>query len=180
MFTTVIAILLLVASLGLVYFLAGLLWRAASVPLGPAWERWRMERYTGRARRGDELLRQGAVGPALGEFRAALCPYLARDRALAQVIQRHHTGLLSRFIAAADHLQGDRVRLISLAKADRLLQERGALQQRYLTVRQGGSRQRVRELEGEFRANTRELRATLAALAEEIGEARDEKRYQVH
>jgi hypothetical protein len=180
MFMTLIALVLLGASLALVFYLAGLLWRAASLPLGPVLERKRMERYVARARRGDELLGRGEVGPAMAELQGALYPHLVRDRALAQLVLRHHTGLLSRYIAAADHLHGDRVRLISLAKADRLLQERGALQRRYLTVAQGGKRQRLRELEREFRANTQELRATLALLAEEIGEARGEARFQYH
>ena len=48
------------------------------------------------------------------------------------------------------------MRLISLAKADRLFRERAALQQRYVALRQSGSRQRSRQLEQDFRANTRE------------------------
>ena len=180
MFTTIIAVLLLGASLGLVFYLGRLIWQAASLPLGPVLERKRMEHYVARAKRGDELLGQGQIGPALAEFEGALYPHLVRDRALAQIVLRHHTGLLSRYIAAADHLHGDRVRLISLAKADRLLQERGALQRRYLTVAQGGTRERRRELDREFRANTRELRATLGVLAEEISAARKEAKVQYH
>lgn len=180
MFNVVLAIILLGASVALVAYLGGLIWRAASLPLSPVLERKRMERHVAHAQRGDELLAQGEVAGALVEFQAALYPALVRDRALAQVVLRHHTGLLSRYIAAADQLHGDRVRLLSLAKADRLLQERGVLQRRYLTVAQGGPRERLRELEREFRANTHELRATLAVLAEEIGEGRPEARFQYH
>ena len=64
------------------------------------------------------------------------------------------------------------MRLISLAKADRLFHERAALQQRYVALRQSGSRQRLRQLEQDFRANTRELRATLNALSAEIASTR--------
>jgi len=57
---------------------------------------------------------------------------------------------------------------MSLAKADRLFHERNELQRRYLASRQGGSRQRRRDLEAALDLNTREVRATLASLAAEI------------
>jgi hypothetical protein len=95
---------------------------------------------------------------------------------MAKAIANHPTGLLIRLIAAADQVQGERVRLISLAKADRLFHERAVLQRRHLALRQSGSRQRLRALEQELRANSRELRATLNALPAEVASAR--RRYQ--
>ncbi len=171
MSTTLIAIVLVIVSLVLGYFLTSLLWQAARVPVGALFERQRIERCVARARLGDACLERGEIAAALAEFEAAFYPHPVRDRASAQAVMNHHTGLLSRLIAAADHLQGERVRLISLAKADRLFQERNALQKRYLTLVQSGSRQRLRELDNEVRANTRELRATLASLAAEIASA---------
>ena len=168
MFATFVAIVLAVASLALIAYLVRLIWRAAFPSVRPIFERQRIDRYVARARRGDECLQRGALDEALGEFQAALYPHIARDRALAQTVISHHVGLLSRFIAAADHLHGERVRLMSLAKADKLFQERAILQRRYLTVLQGGSKQRLRELDRQLGSNTRELQNTLSKLAEEI------------
>jgi hypothetical protein len=168
MFATLVAIVLAVASLALISYLLILLWRAAFPSVRPLFERQRIDRYVARARRGDEYLQRGALDEALSEFQAALYPGVARDRSMAQTVINHHVGLLSRFIAAADHLQGDRVRSMSLAKVDRLFQERIALQRRYLTVVQGGSRQRLREIDKQLSANTRELQSTLAKLSHEI------------
>ena len=41
-----------------------------------------------------------------------------------------------------------------------------------MALRQSGSRQRLRQLEQDFRANTRELRAALNALSAEIASTR--------
>lgn len=178
MATGLLAVVLVFLSLALAFYLARLVWQAARAPIGALFERQRMGRYVAHARRGDEYLQSGDLGRALAEFEAAFYPHPARDRATAQAAINHHIGLLSRLIAAADHLQGQRVRLISLAKADRLFQERNVLQRRYLTLLQSGSRHRVRELERDFRANTRELRTAMANLAAEITAAHRSARYQ--
>jgi hypothetical protein len=177
MLATFVAIVLAVASLAVISYVLRLVWRAAFPSLRPLFERQRIDRYVARARRGDECLQKGELDAALAEFQAALYPHVARERALAQAVINHHVGLLSRFIAAADHLHGERVRLMSLAKADRLFQERIALQRRYLTVLQGGSRQRLREIDHQLGSNTRELRTTLAKLAGEIKAERGGVRY---
>ena len=163
-----LAIVLLVVSLGLVYYVASLLWQAVRFPLLKVLERRRAERYIDRARRGDQLLESGSLRAALREYEASFCPHAARDSDLARTISNHHTGLLSRFIAAADHLQGERVRLMSLAKADRLFQERNALQRRYLALLNSGSRRRLQDADRELRANAQELRRAMANLTNEI------------
>ena len=168
MFTVLISVVLVVVSLGLLVYLAALLWHAAWFPLGGLLARRRFERYVARAHRGDRYLQDGDLTSALSEFEVAFYPYPASTRAMAQAVRKHHTGLLSRLIAAADQMQGERVRLMSLAKVDRLFHERDALQGRYLTLRQGGSRQRLRDIEQELRVNARELRAALGTLAAEI------------
>lgn len=159
-------------SIGVLVYLGGMLWGAARGPVGAFLERQQFERHVAHAQRGDRCLREGALAPALSAFEASLYPYPPRSAAMAKAIANHHTGLLSRLIAAADHVQGERVRLMSLAKADRLFHERAALQHRYLALRQSGSRQRLRALEQDLRTNTRELRATLSALTAEIASAR--------
>lgn len=167
-----IALAVVAASLAVLVYLGRMVWGAARIPLGTFFERHQFDRYVERARRGDRLLNEGAVARALTELEGALYPYPPQSAAMARAIANHHTALLSRLIAAAERVQGDRVRLISVAKADRLFHERAALQHRYVALRQSGSRARLRALEQELRTNTRELRATLNALSAEIASAR--------
>jgi hypothetical protein len=167
-----IALVIVAASVGVLVYLGGMVWGAARGPLAAVFERHQFDRYVARAQRGERLLHDGALAAALAELEGALYPHPPHNAAMAKAIANHHTALLSRLIAAADHVQGERVRLISVAKADRLFHERAALQHRYVALRQSGSRQRLRALEHELRANTRELRATLSALSAEIASAR--------
>jgi len=177
MLPQLLAIVLLAVSVALLYYVASLFWQAARFPLLKFLERRRTERYIERARRGDRHLENGSLRAALREYEAAFCPHAARDSDLARTISNHHTGLLSRFIAAADHLQGDRVRLMSLAKADRLFQERSTLQRRYLTLVNSGSRRRLQDADRELRANAKELRTALANLTQEISTVEETVRY---
>lgn len=172
MLVPLIGLAVLALSLAVLVYLGSVLWGAARGPLGAFLERQQFERHVARIDRADRLLREGDVSGALLELEAALYPQPPQTAAMARAVANHHTGLLSRLIAAADSVQGQRVRLISLAKADRLFHERAALQQRYVALRQSGSRQRLRQLEQDFRANTRELRAALNALSAEIATTR--------
>lgn len=180
MLQVAIGVVLILLSVGLVLYLLGLLLGAARLPLGALVERRRLQWYEARAAHGDRLLEAGALEAALAAFRSALYPYPANNRAFANAVANHHTGLLSRFIVAADSYHGQRVRLISLAKADRLFHERRALQARYLIARANRSRRRQRELERVLRANARELRMALAALAAEIQAARERETSYPH
>lgn len=173
MLNIALAIFLIVLSAALVLYIASLL--LGAFDLGRRWERWRLDRYIAHAERGDRYLHRGALERALAEFRAAFYPHPARDQALAGSVRKHHLGLLSRLIAAADQRNGG-IRLMSLARADRLFQERNVLQSRYLTARTQGDRVRLRELERAFRHNTDELRSALDALAREIAATRPEMR----
>ncbi len=167
-----VALAIAAVSIGVLVYLGGMVWGAARVPVVAFLERHQFDRYVARAQRGDRLLSDGALAPALAEFEAALYPYPPQTAAMAKAIANHHTALLNRLMIAADQVQGERVRLISVAKADRLFHERAALQHRYVALRQSGSRRRLRSLEQELRANMRELRATLSALSVEIASAR--------
>lgn len=172
MLFALIGLAVVAVSIAVLVYLGGMLWGAARGPFGAFVERQQFERHVAHAQRGDRFLREGATSQALSEFEAALYPHPPQSSAMAKAIANHHTALLSRLIAAADQVQGQRVRLISLAKADRLFHERAALQRRYVALRSSGSRQRLRALEQELRANTRELRATVSALTAEIAGAR--------
>jgi hypothetical protein len=177
MLNVVIALVLLAVSAALVVFLVRLLLQAVPGSWSVAFERKRVQRYVARALQGDRQLQHGSVDRALAAFQSAVYPHPASTRALAQTIANHHTGLLSRFIATVDRDHNDRVRLLSLAKADRLFDERNALQKQYLAAREGKTRQREREIARAFDANTRELRLTLTALANEIRSKREGETY---
>ena len=177
MLNAVLAILLVGVAGAVIGYLVRLVVGATPISLGTGFERQRLQRYLARAAAGDRSLERGALDRALFSFQGAFYPYPVRTRALAQQIIQHHTGLLSRFIAAADHHHGQRVRLLSLAKADRLFDEHHALLRQYLAACDRNVRARQRELEQALRANAGELRATLAALAAEITVVREAERF---
>jgi hypothetical protein len=172
MLNIILAALLSAASVMIILYVASLLLR--SLQLGALIESWRLQRYVARVRLGDQCLEKGAVAKAVLRYQQALYPHPAHTREAADAIRRHHTGLLSRLLAAADQVQGDSLRLISLARADRLFQDRDILQRSYLGARSKGKG--ARDLERELRSNTAELRAALAALAVEITTAGQSER----
>jgi hypothetical protein len=85
--------------------------------------------------------------------------------------------LLSRLIAITSDLQGGTVRLLSLAKADRLLTERSELQRRYFAAKQSPRSERLRELQGQLQTNSRDLEAALEQLIAEVRAVRQPQRY---
>jgi hypothetical protein len=113
----------------------------------------------------------------LRQLRAAFYLYAVSNRALASTVANHHTALLSRLIAITSDVQGGTVRLLSLAKADRLLTERSELQRRFFAAKQGAPRLRLREIQRQLDANSRELAAALQQLISEVRAARQPPRY---
>ena len=172
-----LTVILAGVGIAITIYLLRLLAEALPWSLGSVLERWRLQRYLARATAGERYLQQGATQLALVSFQRAFYPFVANSRAVALTVTRHHTALLSRLLAAADHQHGDRVRLLSLAKADRLLHERAALQQQYLKARERGARARQRDVEAALETNAREVRGALAALVAEIGAVHEPARY---
>jgi len=172
MLDALFATLVVAASVMVLWYLGWLIVQAATGPLGNMLERQRFARHVARARRGDELLQRGAVEEALVEIRAGFYLYPIHSRGLASAVTNHHTGLLARLIAITSDLQGGGVRLLSLAKTDRLLSERSELQRRYFTARQGAPRERVREIQVRLAGNSRDLDAALQQLVAEVHNAR--------
>ena len=177
MFNALLATVLVFAAMGVLLYLVGLLFNAASLPLGGLFERQRFARHAARLRRGDALMEQGNVEQALREFRAAFYLHAVVSRSLGSAVANHHTALLSRLIAITSDVQGGSVRLLSLAKADRLLTERSELQRRYFAARQGARRERVREIQAQLQSNSAELSAALQQLVAEVHAARQPARY---
>jgi hypothetical protein len=176
MLNALLATLLVFASVGVLFYLVGLLFNAASLPLGGFVERQRFARYLARARRCDALIQQGDVERALGQLRTAFYLHPVSNRSLASAVANHHTALLSRLLALTSEVQGGSVRLLSLAKTDRLLSERSDLQRRYFAVRQGARRERLCEMQAQLGANSRELDAALQQLIAEVRAARQPPR----
>jgi hypothetical protein len=161
------------AALALLAYISALLLGAARAPLGGFLERRLFARHVARAERGDALLRQGRGDEALPLLLDSFYLATVRTRGLSGTVNNHHTGLLSRLIALTSEAQGGTVRLLSLAKADRLLAERAALQKRFFSTRPGSPQRAVAE---QLDGNRRELRATLAQLVEEVRAARRQGR----
>ena len=178
MLNLLLAIGLILVSGALLAYLMFVLWGAMRGPLGGLFDQQRLDRYVARLRKGEEYLHAGNREAALAEFGAAFYPYLPHTQDFAATVAHHHTGLLSRLIAAADELQDHRVRLMSLAKVDRLFNERNVVQRRYVVARLNNDRAKTRDLERELQHNTHELRAALASLIEEI--AAQEQRVRYH
>src|SRR5262249_9162287 len=135
MSTVIVASVLLPIALALVIGLLGLLARPLITPAFAALERARFQRCLARCTRGDAYLQARQVDAALRELEAAFCLLIVRaDPRLAEQIGRHHVGLLSRLLSVADDLPQGRVRLLALAKVDRLLDRRGEMQRAYLQL----------------------------------------------
>ena len=177
MLNALLATVLVFVSVGLLLYLVGLLFNAASLPLGGFLERQRFQRYVARARHCDVLMQRGDTDQALRQLRAAFYLYAVSNRTLASAVANHHTGLLSRLISITSDVQGGTVRLLSLAKTDRLLTERSELQRRYFAAKQSPRSQRLRELQHQLSENSRELEAALMQLIAEVRAARQPARY---
>jgi len=177
MLNILLAIALGGVGLALLFYICALLFAAVRAPLGGFFERQRFARHVARAERGDALLREGRGDEALPLLLDSFYLGIVRSRGLSSTVNNHHTGLLSRLIAMTSEAQGGTVRLLSLAKADRLLAERVVLQKRYFSTRQGPSHRTVLE---QLETNRRELRATLTQLIDEVRGARAQGRQQYH
>jgi len=170
MSTWLVALVLLPIALVLVGGLVSLIARPLVAPAIGALERARFQRCLARAARGDAQLQERQVEPALRELEAAFCLMIVRaDARLADQIPRHHTGLLSRLLSVADALPQGRVRLLALAKVDRLLDRRGEMQRAYLQLRNRPLRDGRRlQLERELRRNARETRSAVRELVADL------------
>lgn len=179
MTSAVLGIALVAVALGILALVLGLLFNAMQFPLGRAMERRRFQRAQEHCRRGDAHLESGDVDRALREFASAFhLDLVVTERSLLSEVHNYHTSLLSRLIAITEDLQGGTVRLMSLAKTDRLLSERGEIQKRYLALRDKKAASKdLSELLLRLRTNRRELDACLKQLVAEIAAARPVARY---
>lgn len=168
--TVLATLVLLPIGLGLVAAILVLLLHPLVGPALRAIERARFARMLARAARADSNVKARRVDAALRDLEQAFCLFTIRsDPRLIEQIVAHHTGLLSRFLTVADALPHGRIRLLSLAKVDRLLDRRGDLQRALLQLRNRSWRDGRRiQLERELRRNARETRAALRELVADL------------
>jgi hypothetical protein len=168
--TLIVALLLLPLALGLLLGLVALLARPLIGPALAAVERARFHRCLARCARADAQLEARRIDAALHELEAAFCLQTVRaDAALADQIVRHHVGLLSRLLSVLDDLPHERVRLLALAKVDRLIERRRETQHAYLQLRNRPWRDGRRlQLGGELKRNARATRAAVRELIADI------------
>jgi hypothetical protein len=170
MSTALVALVLLPMALTLVVGLSFLIAQPLLRPALSAIERARLRRAVARVSRGDSALRARQVEIALREYEAGFCLMIVRaDPKVADEVNRHHVGLLSRLLAVADGSPQPRVRLLALAKVDRLLDRRAEMQRAHLQLRNRSLRDGRRiQLERELRRNARQARAAVRELIADI------------
>lgn len=168
--TLIAALILLPLGLALLIGLLGLLLSPLTQPALRSLERVRFARRLARAARADSLLKGRRLEAALREIEQAFCTFTVRaDSRLLDQIASHHTGLLSRVLTVIDDLPQGRVRLLSLAKVDRILDRRGQLAQALLQLRSRSWRDGRRiQLERQLRRNAHDLRAAVRELVADV------------
>lgn len=168
--TILAAIVLLPLGAGLVVALIALLLNPLAMPALTALERARFARCLARAARADSALKSRRVDVALRDLEQSFCLFTIRaDPRLAEQIAAHHTGLLSRFLTLIEDLPQGRVRLLSLAKVDRILERRSDLENALVQLRNRSWRDGRRiQLERELRRSAHDLRAAVRELVADV------------
>jgi hypothetical protein len=168
--TALATLVLLPIGLAFVSVLLALVLHPLASPALRALERARFARVLARAARADSHLKARRVDSALRDMEQAFCVFTVRaDAALAAQIVAHHTGLMSRLLTVIDDLPQGRVRLLSLAKVDRLLDRRAELQRALLQLRSRSVRDGRRiQLERELRRSARAVRTAVRELVADV------------
>jgi hypothetical protein len=168
--TLVAAVVLLPLGLAIVLGILALLLHPFTLPALSSLERARVGRLLARASRADAHLKARRIDAALREIEQAFCyATLRADTHVADQVEGLHAGLLSRVLTIVDGLPHGRVRLLSLAKVDRLIERRTDLQRALLQLRNRSFRDGRRiQLERELRHNARDLRGAVRDLIADI------------
>ena len=166
----VAALVLVPLALAITAALLTLFARPLVVPALAALERQRLRRSLAHAARVDAHLQAGQPEAALREIEGSFCLMTVRaEPRLVEQIARHHAGLVSRLLAVADDLPRQRVRLLALAKLERLLARRGEMQRAYLQLASRPFRDtRRRQLHRELRRNAHLIRSAVRELIADL------------
>jgi hypothetical protein len=170
MSTVIVALALVPLALAILVGLVVLLARPLVGPAVGLVERARFQRALARTAHADAHLQARQTPQALREIEAAFCLFVVRaDTRLPEQISRHHAGLLSRLLSVADDIPHQRVRLLALAKVDRLLDRRAEMQRAYLQLRARPLRDTRRvQVAQELRHNARATRAAVRELISDL------------
>jgi hypothetical protein len=175
---TIFGILFSIAGVGVLVYLLRILTAAFSQSFGGVFEKAAFHHCSTRCARGDELFEKGDHVGAMQAFSEAffLRP-IRQDADLLSEIANYHTGLLSRLLTIADELGKGRVRLLSLARTDRLLAERLEIQLDYFRATKRGDRERLRDIDRRLRENQSQVRTVITRLVEEIRSSEERVMY---
>jgi hypothetical protein len=168
--TIIAALVLLPLGAALVFAILALLLQPLATPALGALERARFARHLARTARADSLLKARRLDAALRDLEQSFCLFTIRaEPRLVEQIAAHHTGLLSRFLTVIEDLPQGRVRLLSLAKVDRILERRAELEHALLQLRNRSWRDGRRiQLERELRRSAHALRAAVHELVADV------------
>jgi len=178
MSTLLVALVLIPVATALVALVLYLLARPLLVPGLSALERLRLRRSIGRAARCDAYLSAGRLDAALRELEQSFCLMTVRgDPATIDQLAAHHVGLLSRALAIADTAPDGRVRLLAVAKVERLLDRRHAMLRAALQLqgRPAGDTRRA-QITRELHRNGRSIRAAVRELTADLQLLRERRR----
>jgi hypothetical protein len=178
MTTLLVALVLVPIATGLVALVIYLLARPLLVPVLSAVERLRLGRALAHAARCDAQLSAGRLDGALRELEQSFCLMTVRgDPATIDQLAAHHLGLLSRALAIADTAPDGRVRLLAVAKVERLLDRRHAMLRAALQLqgRPAGDARRA-QIARELSRNGRGIRAAVRELTADLQLLRERRR----
>jgi hypothetical protein len=168
--TIAATLILLPLGAAIVVALLALLMSPLALPALRAIERARFARRLARTARADSALKGHRVDGALRDLEQSFCLFTVRaDPRLVDQVAAHHTGLMSRFLTIVETLPHGRVRLLSLAKVDRILARRRQLEDALLQLRNRSWRDGRRiQLERELRRSAHDLRAAVRELVADV------------
>jgi hypothetical protein len=178
MSTLLVALVLVPIATGLVALVLYLLARPLLAPGISALERLRLGRAIARASRCDAHLTAGRLDAALRELEQSFSLMTVRgDPSTLEQLTAHHVGLLSRALAIADTGPVGRVRLLAVAKVERLLDRRHAMLRAALQLqgRPAGDARRV-QIARELARNGRSIRAAVRELTADLQLLRERRR----
>jgi hypothetical protein len=178
MTTLLVALVLVPIATGLVALVLYLLARPLLAPAISTLERLRLGRAIARASRCDAQLAAGRLDAALRELEQAFCLMTVQgDPSTLDQLAAHHIGLLSRALAIADTAPDGRVRLLAVAKVERLLDRRHAMLRAALQLqgRPVGDTRRV-QIARELSRNGRDIRAAVRELTADLQLLRERRR----
>lgn len=178
MTTVLVALVLVPVATAVVAGVLLLLARPILGPLRGYLERAQLARAVARATRCDANLAAGRLDAALRDLEQAFSLMTVQaDPSVIEQLAAHHVGLLSRALTIADTAPEGRVRLLALAKVERLLDRRTASLRAAIQLRGRPSRDARRiQIARELRGNAQAIGAAVRELTADLHLLRERRR----